>query len=106
MMQDTQTPVATWRTVEHKLIHPVAGTDGNISSVVLKEPDIEALEKIDDLGIIEGKPMKVAQIRGIIGAVSGLPYEALKRIHRDDFAALGELAVPLLAAPGMDKGKD
>ena len=106
-MPDTHTPVATWRTVEHKLIHPVAGADGNVSSVIFKEPDIEALEKIDDLNIMEGKPLKVAQIRGIIGALSGLPDEVLKRIHRDDFAALGDKAVPLLAAPeGTDKSKD
>ena len=66
---------------------------------MLREPDIDGLEKIDDLGLTEGAPIKVSQIRAIIAILSGLPDETVKKFYKRDFAAVGEKLLPLLAEP-------
>lgn len=74
------------------------GEAPKIEKVTLREPDGEALEKIDALGLEPGKPMRVAQINGIIAALSGLPIETVRKLHRNDIRDLGEAAAPLLEA--------
>ena len=93
-----QPTATTWNSVNILLAHPVSGPDGAVFIVTMREPDIEALEKIDNLGITSDKPMKVSQIKGVIVALTGLPEAVVNRIHRDDFTAIGEAAVPLLEA--------
>lgn len=85
-----------WKEVRHTLAHPVEGEAGQITEIVLREPDVEALERIDDMSLAEGQKIKIAQLRAIIAALSRLPDETIKRLHKDDFTVLGELAVPLL----------
>jgi hypothetical protein len=92
-----------WKEIRHPLTHPIPDpeTGEMITEIVMREPDVEALERIDGLGMEEGKRMKVSQIRGLIAALSGLPDATIGKMHKNDFAAIGEEAVPLLeGAPG------
>lgn len=85
-----------WKEVRYALVYPVEGEDGLLTEIVLREPDVEALERIDDISLAEGHKIKIAQLRAIIAALSRLPDETVKKLHKEDFTALGELAVPLL----------
>jgi len=91
-------PVAPpWPEIRHTLRFPITPPGGEVvSEVVCREPDVEALERIDNLGMVEGQPLKVAQIRGIIAALSGLPDDVIRKMHKTDFAGLTEKVVPLL----------
>ncbi|MCT8999224.1 phage tail assembly protein [Chelativorans intermedius] len=85
-----------WKTVTHTLKFPLQFEGRKIEKITLREPDVEALEKIDELDIQPGKPVRVRQMRGMIAALGDCPPEALGKLHRDDLAALGELLGPLL----------
>lgn len=86
-----------WAEVKLTLSHPIETAEGMLSEITLREPDVEALERIDDLAMTEGQRLRVAQVRGIIAALSGQPDDVIKKLHKGDFAAIGEAAVPLLA---------
>lgn len=85
-----------WKTVTHKLKFPLEFDGEKIEKITLREPDVEALEQIDELDIQPGKPIRVRQMRGMIEALSDVPGDALKKMHSDDLTALGELLAPLL----------
>lgn len=85
-----------WKTVTHNLKFPVDHEGAKIEKITLREPDVEALEAIDELEIEPGKPIRVRQMRGMIAALGDAPDAALGKLHRDDLAALGELIAPLL----------
>lgn len=87
-----------WRETTFPLKHPIpqGGDKPPIDKVTLREPDGGALEQIDNLGLEEGKPMKVGQINGIIAALSGLPIDTVRKFHQVDIRDLGEAAAPLL----------
>lgn len=90
-------PAKAWAEVTHTLAHPLpAGEGDKIVSITLREPDVEALEAIDNLGLEAGKPLRIREISAIIAALSGVPIEAVRKMHKSDFTALGALAVPLL----------
>jgi len=89
-----------WPEVRHTLRFPIPG-DPPIKEIVLREPDLEALERIEEAGLNfdPGKPDKgltIRQLRPIIAALSGLPDDRLKRMHVKDVLALSELMAPLL----------
>lgn len=94
-----------WKTVTHRLKYPVVVNGERIEQITLREPDVEALEKIDDLGIEEGKELKVRQLRGIIEAIGDAPDGAIGKLHRADIEALGNLAVPLLVGQGEKEAR-
>ena len=85
-----------WKTATHVLKFPIAIGDKTIAAITLREPDLEALEIIDDLGIEAGKAVKVRHLRGLIEALGDAPSEAVGKLHCSDLAALGELLAPLL----------
>lgn len=85
-----------WKTATHALKFPITVGEKTYAAITLREPDVEALEAIDDLGIEPGKALKVRHMRGIIEALGDAPSEAVGKLHRDDLAALGELLGPLL----------
>lgn len=84
--------MAEWKSKSVPLTHPIPegeGSDKKITAITLFEPDVEALEKIEDLGIEAGKKLSVKQIRGAIAAMSRLDDDVIKKLHRSDFEALG-----------------
>jgi hypothetical protein len=85
-----------WKTQTHTLAHPIKVGDREIKTVTMREPDIDALEAIEELDIEQGKPLKVKHMRGIIVALSDLTHEEAGKLHRDDLAGLGEFIAPLL----------
>ncbi len=88
----------TWKTATHVLSHPVVMGEKTISSVTLREPDVEALEVVGDLGLSAGTEVTVRQMRGLIEALADVPSEVIGKLHRVDFAALGEIIGPLLSS--------
>jgi hypothetical protein len=94
----TPAPAAPkWSEISVPLKHPLIAGDQTITAVTLREPDLEALEKIDDLGLAEdGKP-NMRQTRGLIEALSGLDGEIVKKLNRNDVLAIVEAMSPLLS---------
>lgn len=86
----------TWKTATHVLTHPVTIGDKTISSVTLKEPDVNALEAIGDLGLAVGTEPTVRQMRGLVEALADATPEVIGKLHSSDFTALGVLLGPLL----------
>ena len=81
----------------HTLANAVT-VDGKIyTAITLREPDVDAREAIDDLGIEPGKPVRVRQMRGVIAALADCPDAVIGKIGKADFRALSEMVVPLLA---------
>lgn len=102
--------MATWKSSTHKLAFPFEIGEGEdrrkVTSITLREPDVEALEIIDELGIKppdEGEEMpdmSIKDMRILMSALSDEPADVLKKLHLKDFMALGDLVGPLLESPG------
>lgn len=88
---------AQWKTETHTFKYPVIVDDTTYTTITLREPDVDALEKIEALGVTDGSEPTLSQLRGTIAAVADLPNEVIGKIHRDDFLVLGEMIAPLLA---------
>lgn len=76
------------------------GKGGTIKRITFHEPDVEALETMEELDLVEGKPLKVRHIRIISAALSRLPNETIKKINSRDFTRLAEALAPFLEAAG------
>ena len=87
-----------WKTHTHSLLHAVNHEGRSYSTITLSEPDADALEAIDELGIEEGKRPSVRQLKGFIAAIADTP-DIVGKLHRDDFIALQEIAIPLVSPP-------
>jgi hypothetical protein len=87
------------RTVKHDLKHPIKADEKTFVSITLREPDVNALEAIDDLAIEPGVRMKVRQVRGMIEILGDVPPAVVGKMHRDDFVKVTEMVVPLLEGP-------
>lgn len=88
---------AEWPKATVTLARPVKGADGEeIASLTFLEPDVEALERIEDLDVQEGEPIKVRHLRHIAAALSRQPDEVIKRLHARDFAKVTEALTPFL----------
>ena len=85
-----------WKTHVHKLRHPIQHDGKVIAAVTLREPDVEALEQIDAIGLDAGTPVRVGQLRAIIAALSDVPADVIGKLHRQDFQDLGAACLPLL----------
>ncbi|SOC47672.1 tail assembly chaperone E/41/14-like protein [Rhizobium subbaraonis] len=85
-----------WKTQAHPLKHPITIGDKTYAAVMLREPDADALEAIDDLGMKEGERARIGQLKGLLCALADVPGEVIGKLHRDDFIALQEIAIPLL----------
>lgn len=87
----------TWKTRTHALAHPVEFDGSAVHSITLREPDLDALERIEALGLPSGDELpSLVQVRGMIEALSGLPTALVGKLHRDDFTAVAAFVVPLL----------
>lgn len=93
-MSTTDTHV--WQEVTYVLTYPITIDGGEpITAITLREPDLEALEAMSDLGLEDGKRLTVRQTAAIVAALSRLPLASVRKLHRDDFGAIVELAAPL-----------
>lgn len=100
MSDAAEAKAVAWPEISISLKHPIEHMGTTVTRLTLREPDVEALERIETLGLVAGKNPTVAQTRGIIAALSGVAGDAdglIKRLHKDDFAALAGHLVPLLA---------
>lgn len=85
-----------WQATTVDLDYPVTVDDRTYAEITLRAPNVEALERIEALGLSEGEPMTIGQTRQVIEALATVPPEVIGAVHRDDFARLAEVAVPLL----------
>lgn len=86
-----------WKMKTVSLTHPIENGEGTVREITLREPDVDALEQIEDLKLEEGKRPTTRQLRGVIAALADVSNEVVGKVHRDDLGALGEAVVPLLA---------
>lgn len=95
--------MAEWKTDVITLEHPVpvdpeksGPGDPKLTSIVLREPDADALEVISDLGLKEGDAPNIKQMRVIMVALSNFTDEQIGKMHRDDFMEVAARMSPLL----------
>ncbi|TBB53791.1 phage tail assembly protein [Rhizobium ruizarguesonis] len=98
-MNDQTTPApnstadaAPWKTIVYPLTFPV----GDLTALTFREPDGETLEAIEDIGLEDGKAPKIKQINALVSILSGVPIEAVRKMHQSDIKAASEAMVPLL----------
>lgn len=87
---------AQWKTETLVLKYLVTIDDKTYSSITVREPDVEALEKIEELGVVEGAKTTIRQTRGMIAALADVPEAVILKLHRFDLMAVGELLAPLV----------
>lgn len=86
-----------WGTVTYPLIHPIPVDGGlKLMEIVFSEPNGEALEAIDELGMDEGKSPTIKQTLGLIRALSGQPKAITDKMHALDIKGASEAVGPLL----------
>lgn len=86
-----------WPEVTIPLRHPIKGVDGaEITSLTFSEPDVEALERMEDLEPAEGERLKVRHLRAIAGALSRQPDDLIRRLRASDFTRVVEAMKPFL----------
>lgn len=90
-------PMPTWKEKTIALAHPIRVGERSIAALTLFEPNVDAMEAIEEIGFVEGQKATVKQMRAAVVALSRETPEAIGKLHRDDFAALAEAAVPLLS---------
>lgn len=87
----------SWKTVTHPLIHTINISGKSFDRITLREPDVDALEAIEDLGLKEGEPMGIKALRGVVVALSDFDNATVGKMHRADLMAIGEIIAPLLS---------
>lgn len=85
-----------WKTKVHSLKYQIQHDGKQIAAVTVREPDVQALETIDDLGIVEGKRPTIKQSVALVAAMADVPIEVIRKLHKADFQSLMELVVPLM----------
>lgn len=86
----------SWQTHTYILKHPVTVGDQSYTTLTVYEPNAATLEAIDDSGVVEGQRPKIGQLRLVLAALTRVTNEVIGQLHRDDFEALLEAAVPFL----------
>lgn len=89
-----------WKSHTYTLLHPFQVGERSYTAIVVKEPDIDAAEAIEEIDFIEDVKPTIKQLRAAVVALSKLPNEVIGKMHRDDFTALCEVVVPLLSGSG------
>ena len=104
MTAETKNVPATspeWAVVTVPLLFPLDGPGGKIAEIVLREPDAEQIEEIEEISLKEKR--QTAVLRHTISILSGVPADALKKLNARDYTALAEAAGPLLEVMGQAK---
>lgn len=87
----------TWGKLKYTLLFPVSiPNHPTITEIVFSEPNGEALELIDALGIEDGKDPTVTQALGLLRALSGQPKAVTDKMHMRDIAGASKAISPLL----------
>lgn len=94
-----------WGVNSVPLEFPVKLGDQTISEITLREPNGEALEAIDDLGLKEGEAPSMRQTLALIRILSGVGKSVTDKMHARDIAKVGEALGPLLVAAMGASGK-
>lgn len=89
-----------WRSLKVDLDYPVAGPNGLVQSLDFREPDAEALERIDTAQAASG----TASVRFLIEMVRAVLVDhaledVIPRLHRDDFEKVAEALAPFVRGP-------
>lgn len=107
------TAMSEWPEIKIPLAHPIKVGELSLTEIIMREPDVAAMEVIEEQGFQEGVKPTLKQLRAAIGALAKQPVEILNQIHRDDFTKLAEAAVPLIGgasesspAPGSEAPND
>lgn len=106
MNAETNSAVA-WGEARYTLLFPIPVEGGaQISELVFREPDGEALEAIDELGIKEGPDEKptMKQINALLSIMSGQPIEIIRKMNKRDIMGASEKFAPLLEDEGETSG--
>lgn len=80
------------------LAYPIKIEGRTIREITFREPDIEMLEQIEELGVTEGQRPTIRQLKGLFVALGDQPAEIVGKVHRNDLVVLSEAAVPFLVA--------
>ena len=94
--------MSEWKTIVVPLKHPITVEGTTYDRAVLREPDVETLEALDEIGMKEGVDPTVAQSRRAIVALTGLPDAVVRKMHMVDFNTVSGAVVPLME--GVGKG--
>jgi len=86
-----------WRSETVVLTHPIDAEDKSYGAITLREPNVDALEAIEELGPFEDR-LTVKQTRAMIALLGDLPNDVVGKLHRADFERIGEALGPLLEA--------
>jgi hypothetical protein len=89
-----------WAEIKLSLTFPIDGFD----SLTFREPNGEALEAIENLGIEPGSAPTIGQTMGIISALSGLHIDDIRKLNHRDIKAASEVMVPLLSGEEVENG--
>ena len=89
-----------WGSVTVPLKYQVETEAGPIKEITMREPDGEALEAIEEVGMVEGEKPKMRQILATVSILSGLPKSVINRLHRDDITEVVSSMAPLLIPAG------
>lgn len=88
--------MAEWKTTTVPLEYPFTVGTTSYTAIVLREPDADAVEQIEDAGFQVGVQPTQRQLRASVVALSKLPNEIIGKLHRNDFMKVVEATVPLL----------
>lgn len=84
------------QTTTYALKHPVTVDGEAYVTITIYEPNVAALEAIDDIGIVEEERPRIRHLRLVLAALTRIPNKVIGELHRSDFEALVEIAVPFL----------
>ena len=118
--------MAEFKTIAHTLLYPIPVGEKTYSTFIMTEPDVEALEKVEDLGVFNREPLKdasgavmidedgdpvlpplkVSEVRKLLVILGDLPEEVVLKMHPRDFNIVGKSVGPLLAGYRDTSEKD
>ena len=65
-----------WREIVYPLKYPLPALEAGgapVTAITMREPDVEVLERIEEIGLVADKAPTIKQTREIISALSGIP---------------------------------
>ncbi len=87
--------VEEWPSISVTLNYPVdIPGHGKPKKLVFREPDVEALERIEALNLKEGAQVKLFEVRAIAEALAGFPEGSLKKLNHRDIKKVSEEVAP------------
>lgn len=94
-----------WKTKTIPLTRPVEMPDGKIEEIMIREPDVEAIEAIEEMDLPTGaaskKKLKVSQIRRMVEILSDAPDGSVQKMHPEDFQKVAREVTSFLERAGQ-----